>query len=932
MVRPSYGSKVKDRVKQFLTALLDYANDELAVEENSLNCLRGNLETKWQSDIRLVVRTKVRFLTTLTCLVDPKNPLNGDNIKEVLNRLKDFLEILEDNRVCGQGSDTWHFTINWWHSRNQREAILQRLETEWDRRQPIKSKQSDGGLSTESAEDEDEDFWQDICRQSLSEQKYDRLTTNPLTFRDGFIFEFQEVYIPQAFVKYSPASKETNADEHCKTFMVEQFLNQLLLKPKPLRLAIIGEPGTGKTTLFQKIAHWLLQTSKLLPIWIPLADLHEKTLEEYLLQDWLPMNFSKVEPSQIAAFKEQFYLGRIWLLLDGIDEMPMDGNMALGKLARQFKGWLGKSNILLTCRVNVWDRGKNSLYDFEAYSPLSFSYSDFQGENQVAAFIDRWFKNNPTMGRGLNQHLSAPGRKSIREAIKSPLRLALICHIWSLGKFPTTLTNLYHQFTEANYDWKQDNWPCSRAARQKLNQALGKLAIRGIGESITKFRLPDHMVMEAIDEANTGFLTLAMELGWLTSVGNHYGERIYAFCHPTFQEYFAAGAISRWQDFLPQSCSQSCPIFETRWQEVILFWMGRNDIPKMEKESFIDYLLNFSDDCGGFYRFKAYFLAGILLTEFPECDRALEIVSQLVEWRFGKFDAINRKWQNYPPSIAETARTILLYTDRATAVRALEIFVKSVHNLSVRWQASYSLGKIFAFGNPVAVASLMELIEVCETESLQIKIAESLGKIVPKHPTAVAALLKIIESTESPSIKRKAAYNLGKISPGHPIAFNTLREIMESHINPTLSQQAKENYTKLYQGSLGTKLGQKTLKNQEKRSNRHPDLNKAIAALEMRLESTDDERKKLQFAGKLGKLRPGNEKAIEVLVRLLKFSEDESVCELAGAYLKSVVRADQFRGIVGALRDFVWREECKEVLWYFSQQMSYFEFLAAWNS
>jgi len=930
MARRSYGSAVKYRTKLFLAALLDYANNQLKVEENSLRVLRGNLETKWQSEIRLLVRTQVRSLETLTRLVYPTNPLNSQNVKEVLNRLKDFLAILEDNRFSPAGSHTWEFTINLWHPRHQREANLQTLETEWENRRSLKSKQADDSPSTDSAEDEEKAFWQDICRHSLSCQKYDRLTTNPLTFRDGFTFEFQQVYIPQALVKHSSASKETNVDETAKAIMVEEFLAQLLLKPQPLRLAIIGEPGTGKTTLFQKIAHWLLETSQLLPIWISLADLHEKTLEEHLLQDWLPMNINPVGSRQIAAFKDQFYLGRVWLLLDGIDEMPGDGNMALAKLARQFKSWVGQSNILLTCRANVWDSGKNALYDFEAYSPLSFSYSNLYGENQVAAFIHRWFKNTPTLGQSLNQHLSAPARKSIREAIKSPLRLALICHIWSLGKFPTTLTNLYHQFTEAHYDWKQDNFPCSRAARQKLNEALGKLAIRAIGETETKFRLPYHLVMEALDEANTGFLTLAMELGWLKSVGNLYSETIYAFCHPTFQEYFAAGAILNWQSFLPIASSQTCPIFETRWQEVILFWMGRNDIPKIEKEKFINYLLNFSDECGGFYRFKAYFLAGILLTEFPECDRALEIVSQLVEWRFGKFDPIQRHWQNYPPSIAETARSILLYTDRPTAVTALENFVQSVQNLSVRWQASYSLGKIFAFGNPVAVASLKELIEVCETESLQIKIAESLGKIIPKHPTAEKALLKIIESTESPSIRRKAAYNLGKISPGHPIAMDTLREIIASNINPTLSQQARENLLKLSQGYVVATSPKRAI-NQGKKSSRSPDLNKAIEALEMRLESTDDERKILQFAGKLGKLNPGNKKGIEVLIKLLKFSADESIRQLAGTYLQTIVRPQQITAIIRELKNHELTDECKEVLWYFTQQVSYFEFLEAWG-
>jgi predicted NACHT family NTPase len=83
-------------------------------------------------------------------------------------------------------------------------------------------------------------------------------------------------------------------------------------------------------------------------------------------------------------------------------------------------------------------------------------------------------------------------------------------------------------------------------------------------------------------------------LGWLNQVGvaaeaENRGEKVYAFYHPTFQEYFAAQAISDWHYFLnhtPHNPAQGTyRIFEPQWKEVILLWLGREDVPYQQKEN-----------------------------------------------------------------------------------------------------------------------------------------------------------------------------------------------------------------------------------------------------------------------------------------------------------------------------------------------------------
>ncbi|MBL1176798.1 HEAT repeat domain-containing protein [Pantanalinema sp. GBBB05] len=952
MARPSYGPEAKKRSLHLFTTLLDYANDELDCDDVALDGLRSQIQAHWQTEQRLVVRTKVRFLEALAKLAE--SPLSGEQIKEALRRFEDFLEILDDNRPNKGGSEVWHFTLNLWHKRSDRPANLRHFEQEWENRRPQKSKQVTGEEPIEpddSGADRQDSWWQ-LCRTSLEAQQYERLTINPLTVSDGMTFNLDELYLPLDLIERKQRHREADrssvgspiedGDEPEDTLTLEEFFERLR-SPQKQRVAIVGEPGAGKTTLLQKIAFWLLE-QQVLPIWISLADLQGATLENYLLQDWLKQATEKISvPSELQeAFAQQFEQGRVWLLLDAIDEMAMDGATALSSLARQLRGWIANAHIMLTCRSNVWDSGKNALDGFTVYCNRSFSHGRGTDGDQIGQFIDRWFQNHPELGDRLQQELNNPQRKRIRDAVKNPLRLALLCRSWSLaqGALPQTKSLLYRQFVETIYEWKQDRFPTSIAQRQQLNQALGQVALRALLQRETRFRL-SHSFAQAAFAQSLDLMTLVLQLGWLNQVGISAitGEKIYAFYHPTFQEYFAAQAISDWQFFFDPA--HDFPVFNSSWREVILLWLGKTDVAVAEKEAFITALMNFDDRCGGFYSHRAYCLAAAGLAEFPQSVHAQTILAQLLQWRFGVF----------PASVCEGARVALLQTDRQLATAVLEEFVQIAENPFAGWQAAYTLGKTLDLGNSMAIATLVQLIGTLQNEALKLQVIESLGRIQPGHPIVVTSLEKILESTQEDNIRRRAAYSFGKINPGHWRAIATLEQIIHSTENATLRLRTAENLITLDpQNDVANSLlkltrrkTEGTSQNYQNKATSQQNLNQLINTLEQRLLTAKDWANRRRIAYRLATLQPGHPGAINCLLQLLLNEETSTQHKRVVEDLKEVTLENQLSHIVSQLsllfadlnisiasQSTVQLHECHKLLSYCAQQMSYAEFSNAW--
>jgi energy-coupling factor transporter ATP-binding protein EcfA2 len=668
----TYGSTLKGRAKRLLEALLAYVNRELEDVGGISLSFRWRDETTKQP--KLVIETQLRKLELLTAKDKHEGQLTKTQIRQALNEhLKDFLHILEDNRSKTQGKEEWHFTLKLWSKDTQKN--LEQFEIEWERLRPEKSKQQEKTLretvAGKTPKPEDELInWQEICRQNLAQQK--QLTTNAFTNAYGVTPQLDEIYVRLAIVERKPSKPpsrdrpEEKEEEKLIPIAEERFFEDVLRQGQSeisqgRKIAIIGEPGSGKTTRLQKIADWILKQELGLPIWVSLADLTQPTITQYIEDIWLKQTGQSLT---IDALTQQKHL--IWLLLDGLDEMT--SKVEMRHVSALLGGWVQAARVVVTCRVNVWEADKNAFSGFDVFRNLEFN------PEQVTDYIRRWFAEmkDAATGESLEVALAESENSRLKELIQNPLLLWMLCQIWQTGGgLPQTQAGLYGQFVDWVYCWKADEEILDQ--REAIDKALARLALAAMEQKdeVSRLRLRESWVLKVLESRQ--IFEAVKKLGWLNRV-ERFPEAICVFYHATFQEYFAALAVEDWGDFLPRNhvnfplAGKEYRIFEAQWKQVILLWFGRDDIAYEEKERFIQKLTDFRDGCrGAFYTDRSYFMAALAIREFKNYLHSNKIVNQIVKWGFGYFDKNRQTWQTFLDSLEQDAIKALIQTDKTLA-------------------------------------------------------------------------------------------------------------------------------------------------------------------------------------------------------------------------------------------------------------------------
>ncbi|MEL6382701.1 MAG: NB-ARC domain-containing protein [Cyanobacteria bacterium J06626_18] len=337
MARPNYGPQAYRRARRLLEVLLAYANDDI---DDYCTHLRPQIEINWQTEKRLVVRTKVRYLEELTDLEPSGLSLKGEHIKEAIKRFEDHVGILEDYRTNTQGSEVWHFVLNLWCQRFDFEGNLRQFETTWEANRSSKSKAAAADVTSDSP----------LASTSATDSPFDGSTADTLkSSASGHKSLRSWGEAPDVAAFYGrEAELET--------------LQLWVLEEQCRVVSLLGMGGMGKTALSVKLAQQVAPEFECV-VW---RSLRNAPSIQTVLNDWLltlsHQQRTALPPTvddSIAALLQDLRSRRCLLILDNFESILQAGQAQgayrpgyedYGHLLRSLSDSTHQSCLILTSR------------------------------------------------------------------------------------------------------------------------------------------------------------------------------------------------------------------------------------------------------------------------------------------------------------------------------------------------------------------------------------------------------------------------------------------------------------------------------------------------------------------------------------------------------------------------------------------------------
>ena len=558
-------------------------------------------------------------------------------------------------------------------------------------------------------------------------------------------------------------------------------------------LAILGEPGTGKTTTLQFVAlcfaipGWAKARLDLnetrIPVRIMLREYDgEKRLDRFLIQ-WLDRAY--VPESLAQAWLDE---GRLAVLLDGLDEVPTARRSTVTEAIERFAATpKGRGcRIILTSRIAGYREGRLLGTDFGQYTIRPFA-----GPEDAQPYVRGWLralKPEATNYEATELLEAMQKQGGLRRALSNPLLLRLTVAVYvETNEIARNRAELYRRYVE-DVTWK-------RAEKRKqacwgYSQIVQVLEIIAWSLQIEE-KQTEAALVQAVEESESGVTDgrrllryLRERLGLLAIYGYERGNLV-AFRHLTFQEYFVARRLKQaWERNSKRAWRFLRPrLHHPAWWEPILLLGGA-----LDKKQAIDLVLHILEARSPYERElrRDLLLAAALLGEgVPVPDDVEEkiidhlkqlslAVSQKQHYRLVTFSEpltwqtktaqvswkrryqlvkfpllqalfalplrLDSRWAWLP--LQERARHSLARLPVDQRCQVVDSFLDELdnRNADVRWAAVLVLG---ALGDP-AVEGLIQVLEnENKSKCMHEAAAEALGRI--GDPRAVVPLIRVLQ-------------------------------------------------------------------------------------------------------------------------------------------------------------------------------------------
>jgi hypothetical protein len=430
-------------------------------------------------------------------------------------------------------------------------------------------------------------------------------------------FKLENLYVPlrlsdisaDAFVEegarvYSFGSDVRDADgdtEPTKTSLLGKTLEQ------HSHLAILGLPGSGKTTMLKRLAVAYANPGRLrdsndaLPEreWFPIL-LRCRSLGEHTKQPILSVLSAQVEraemPEDRADFtrlvQEELRDGKVLLLVDGLDEIASTSDRTA--FVSQLRTFIG---TYPTCRIVITSREAGFRAVAGAVRSVCHATRVENLDNDAIRTLTRyWHREVVGTAKAVERDAASLGEAIIRtdrvrRLATNPLLLTtlLLVKRW-VGQLPRKRSVLYDKAIEVLLmTWNAEGHEPLDPEEAMPQLAFAAYAMMTGGQSsITLDELAAHLtdarhnLPEVLSYARMSvheFLNRVEERSSLMTLNGHrlvdgVLKPTYEFKHLTFQEYLAALAIVN--GWLPEEFQDSSPtailgdrINTTAWQEVV---------------------------------------------------------------------------------------------------------------------------------------------------------------------------------------------------------------------------------------------------------------------------------------------------------------------------------------------------------------------------
>jgi NACHT domain len=343
------------------------------------------------------------------------------------------------------------------------------------------------------------------------------------------------------------------------------------------RFVLLGDPGGGKTTAAHVLMHhFALDASGRVPFLV--------TLRDYAATD--PPSRSVV--GYIEHVLETFYqcpapagladllllTGRAVVIFDGLDELLDTSRRAdVTTRVERFCAEYPLAPVLITSRVVGYEQARLDDRDFACYRLGGF------GDDEVAEYVRKWFAQDAD-ARPEDARAFLAESAGVRDLRSNPLLLSLMCILYrGAGSLPRDRAGLYEQCADLLFR----RWDARRRIHMELRAGhLVEPALRHLAwwlftgdnnqPAVTERDLVAATAaflyergFESEDDARAAareFVEFCRGRMWVFSDAGTTasGERLYAFTHRTFGEYFAAAQLAYVSDTPEELASALVPL------------------------------------------------------------------------------------------------------------------------------------------------------------------------------------------------------------------------------------------------------------------------------------------------------------------------------------------------------------------------------------